>query len=142
MEGKPMHIAVLTALKEYCLAKKGARPDHPFGPQPLVIKVGSKMFALLGISNGVAFISLKCDPFLAESLRQQYPAVKPGYYLNKTHWNTIHIDGTISEEELKSMIDHSYELVYKKLTRAEKEALDAADAVPADEPTHGSADHE
>jgi len=111
------------AIIEYCLSKKGASEDHPFGPDPLVIKVSSKMFALLSDTNGTMNISLKCDPYLAESLRQQYLAIAPGYHLNKSHWNTITLDGSISDEELKDMIDHSYELVFKGLKKAERESL-------------------
>lgn len=113
----------LESLTEYCLRKPGARKDYPFGPDPLVIKVGPKMFALLYITDGFTHISLKCDPVLAESLREQYEAVVPGYHLNKTHWNTVIIDGSIPEEDIHSMIDHSYELVFNSLRRADREAV-------------------
>lgn len=108
---------------QYCLSKNGTYEDYPFGPEPLVIKVGSKMFILVSVRGGKTHISLKCDPFIAESFRQQYPAVTPGYHLNKQHWNTIAVDGSIPDQELFWMIDHSYDLVLKSLTKAEKESL-------------------
>jgi len=114
----------LKTVTEYCLSKPGAREDYPFGPDPLVMKVGSKMFALLAVwPDGREQISLKCDPFLAESLRQQHKSVIPGYHLNKTHWNTVFLDGTIPDGDILSMVDHSYELVFKSLKKAEKESI-------------------
>lgn len=115
-----MNKAELTA---YCMTKPGAREDYPFGPDPLVIKVASKMFALLSEEDGFDNIALKCEPEWAELLRLQYDAVKPGYHLNKRHWNTVVMDGSIPEDELRAMIDHSYQLVASKLTRAEKAEL-------------------
>lgn len=110
-------------LLDYCLTKKGAVLDHPFGPEPDVMKAGGKMFALLsGGSEGEA-VSLKCDPFIAEMLRGQYEAVKPGYHLNKKHWNTVTLDGSIPENELREMVDQSYELVVLSLPKAEREKL-------------------
>jgi predicted DNA-binding protein (MmcQ/YjbR family) len=110
----------IKSIQQYCLSKKGAREEYPFGTDVLVIKIASKMFALISERGGQWNISLKCDPFIAESLRQQYPAITAGYHLNKTHWNTVVIDGSIPESEMISMIDHSYELVYKGLKMAEK----------------------
>lgn len=110
-------------LSSYCLSKKGAIEDYPFGDDVLVIKIASKMFALISERNDQLNISLKCDPFLAENLRQQYPAITPGYHLNKSHWNTILIDSSIPESELNKMIDHSYELVFKRLKKLEKDAI-------------------
>jgi len=111
------------ALINYCLSKKGAYEDFPFGPDVLVIKVSSKMFALVSGRGSKLNISLKCDPFLAEDLRAKYPSVNPGYHLSKKHWNTVLIDGTVHEQELHWMIDHSYELVLKSLTKSEREAV-------------------
>ena len=104
-------------IKNYCLSKPEAIDDFPFGPEPLVIKVGSKIFAFLRIKNDKTYISLKCDPFIAETLRQQYPAITPGYHLNKTHWNTVVIDDTVPDSEIIWMIDHSYELVCKNISK-------------------------
>ncbi|OAB42516.1 MmcQ/YjbR family DNA-binding protein [Paenibacillus glacialis] len=113
----------IKALSSYCLSKKNSLEDYPFGNDVLVVKVASKMFALINEHNNQLKISLKCDPFIAESLRQQYSSITPGYHLNKNHWNTILIDGTISEQELFEMIDHSYELVFKGLKKSEKDAI-------------------
>ncbi|PYI56525.1 MmcQ/YjbR family DNA-binding protein [Paenibacillus flagellatus] len=111
-------------LVAYALSKKGAREDYPFGPEPLVLKVGTKMFALIAEdAGGRPAISLKCEPETAYLLRQQYEAVKPGYHLNKQHWNTVTIDGTVPDGDIRGMIDESYALVARKLTRAEKEQL-------------------
>ncbi|KOP64726.1 MmcQ-like protein [Bacillus sp. FJAT-18019] len=109
----------------YCLSKKAAAEDYPFGPLPIVMKVGGKMFALITTTEGdkVSHISLKCDPVIAENLRQQHEAVQPGYHLNKKHWNTVTIDGSLSETDLHDMIDHSYELVLKSLTKAQRTAI-------------------
>lgn len=110
-------------LAKHCMEYKGAQEDYPFGPEPLVIKVAGKMFAIIGVNDGVANISLKCEPHMAELLRLENEAVKPGYHLNKKHWNTVTADGSLSDLELKEMISHSYELVVKGLTKAQKAAL-------------------
>lgn len=105
---------------QYCLSLTGAYADYPFGPDALVVKVGSKMFAIISENSNPLNISLKCDPLIARDLRDQYPAVSPGYHLNKQHWNTVVVDGTIPDSEIKWMIEHSYALVVKGLTKAEK----------------------
>jgi predicted DNA-binding protein (MmcQ/YjbR family) len=87
------------------------------------MKVASKMFALLSYREGKENLSLKCEPELAEVLRRQYASVTPGYYLNKRHWNTLILDGSIPEREVKEMIDLSYTLVAKSLKREEKQNL-------------------
>ncbi len=110
---------------DYCLSRKGANKDYPFGPDALVVKVGSKMFAILSENSDSLHISLKCDPLVARDLRDQYSAITPGYHLNKQHWNTVVVDGSVPDEELKWMIDHSYALVVKGLTKAEKLQLAA-----------------
>lgn len=110
-------------LAQFCMTLQGAREDYPFGPEPLVMKVGGKMFALIGETDGIPNLSLKCEPLMAELLRQAHPAVKPGYHLNKRHWNTVTIDGSVPEEELCDMIKNSYELVVRGLTKAVREAL-------------------
>lgn len=112
------------SLTNYMLTKKGAYKDYPFGDEPLVVKVSSKMFALVSERGEPPSVSLKCDPVLAESLRQQYDAVVPGYHLNKSHWNTVRLDGTVPDADLKSMIDHSYDSVVSKLRKADREALE------------------
>lgn len=110
-------------VSSYCLSKKGAVEDFPFGPEVLTIKAGSKMFALISDRGGKLNVSLKCDPFLAQDLRERYKSITPGYHLNKKHWNTLVIDGSIPDEEIYWMIDHSYELTLKSLTKAERELL-------------------
>jgi predicted DNA-binding protein (MmcQ/YjbR family) len=104
-------------LFSYCLTKPGAIEDYPFGPDVIVIKIASKMFALLSRRNGQDNLSLKCNPDYSEILRQQYPSITPGYHLNKRHWNTLILDGSIPEREIRDLIDHSYDLVYKSLPR-------------------------
>lgn len=115
---------VLKEFKSYCLAKKGVIETFPFDDETLVLKVGSKMFALTNVNSPILEISLKCDPLMALDLRREYNSIKPGYHLNKTHWNTITVDGTIPEDKILFLIDLSYDLVYKGLKKSEKLALE------------------
>lgn len=115
-----MNLKTLTA---YLLAKKGTTEETPFGPEALVYKVMGKMFALVAWEADPLTITLKCEPGQALLLRDVYPAVRPGYHMNKTHWNTITLDGSIPDAELRGMIDDSYELVASSLSRALKEEL-------------------
>ncbi len=101
------------AVEEYCLAKPGAIEDYPFGDGAAVFKVNGKMFALTQPPGNPERINLKCDPELAISLRQAHPAVTPGYHMNKRHWNTVSLDGSLPGAEIRRQIDHSYELVAK-----------------------------
>lgn len=110
-------------ITNYCLSKKGAYEDYPFGSDVLVVKIASKMFALISERNNQINISLKCNPILADNLRHQYPCISPGYHLNKTHWNSVLIDGSLTESELFKMIDHSYDLIFKGLKKIEKETI-------------------
>ena len=110
-------------LLSYCLNKPGAIEDYPFGPEVTVLKVFNKMFALFYRREGRIFISLKCEPYLATLLRQRYSDVTPGYHLNKRHWNTVLPDGDIPEDEIRGMIDHSYECVVKTLPRKARQTL-------------------
>lgn len=111
-------------LREHCLNKRGAEETFPFGDVPSVFKVMDKMFALLSVNENSPTITLKCNPTLGRLQREKYPAVQPGYHMNKQHWNTITVDGSIPEDELLEMIDDSYELVVRGLTKAEREALE------------------
>ena len=104
--------------REYCLTKAGATEGTPFGPDVLVFKVGGKMFALTALDEVPTTVNLKCDPDLALDLRDRYEQVKPGYHMNKKHWNTVEIESGIPNGELRRMIDHSYELVTKSLPKA------------------------
>ncbi len=107
-------------LRNYLLSKPGAREDFPFDTTTLVTKVADKMFALVGMNKAPLRINLKCDPFKAELLREQYPAVLPGYHMNKRHWNTVVLDGSIADDTIRAMIDESYALVVKGLPKAKR----------------------
>lgn len=98
-------------LEEYVLSMPNARLDYPFGEDVAVYKVGDKMFALVPEKKNPISISLKCDPQLAQTLREKYESVMPGYHLNKKHWNTIVLSGQLEWEEIQALIRHSYNLV-------------------------------
>jgi len=104
--------------REYCLAKPNATEGTPFGETVLVFKVAGKMFALMSLDEVPATANLKCDPDVALELRDRYQQVRPGYHMNKKHWNTVEIDSGIPEVELRRMIDHSYELVAESLPKS------------------------
>jgi predicted DNA-binding protein (MmcQ/YjbR family) len=106
-----------------CSAKPGTVEDYPFGDPVAVFKVAGKMFALVPLGETPASISLKCDPELAAFLRNRYTAVTPGYHLNKRHWNTMTLDGSVPDDEVLELIDHSYDLVVARLTRAQRNQL-------------------
>ncbi len=112
-----------TGAKRYLLAKPQAIEDYPFGPDVTVFKIKQKMFATLSRRNGEAHMNLKCEPYKAAALRDIYDAVLPGYHMNKLHWNTILLDGSISAKEIRNMIDHSYAVVVKGLKKVERQAL-------------------
>ena len=104
----------IETLREYCLSKPGAEETLPFGPDTLVYKVGGKVFLLTGLDTGELRFNVKCEPDKAIELREEYPCVLPGYHMNKKHWNTIVVDGSVSSRQLKEWIDWSYELVNVK----------------------------
>ncbi|MNX90886.1 hypothetical protein D3C86_1229520 [compost metagenome] len=99
--------------------------SYPFGPDAHVFKVLDKMFALVAVGSAPLRVSLKCDPERALILRETYAAVQPGYHLNKRHWNTLTLDGSLSDELVLQLVAHSYELVFKSLKKAERERLGA-----------------
>lgn len=101
-------------LREYCLGKLNVTESMPFGDDTLVFKVEGKIFMLMNLSGDLT-INLKCDPEKAVLLREQHPAVKPGYHMNKQHWNTVSINGSVSRHLLLQWIDHSYDLIIKSL---------------------------
>jgi predicted DNA-binding protein (MmcQ/YjbR family) len=107
-------------LRDYCISKKGVEETLPFGPDTLVFKVAEKIFLLAGLDSRPLEFNVKCDPELAISLREEYPCVKPGYHMNKKHWNTIIADGSVSTNRLKEWIDHSYELVVSGLPKKDR----------------------
>ena len=110
----------LAEFREYCLSKPEATEGTPFGPDVLVFKVRGKMFALAALDEVPVRVNLKCEPDLAVELRDRYEQVTPGYHMNKKHWNTVEIGTGIPEVELRSMIDHSYQLVVKGLPKASR----------------------
>lgn len=111
-------------MRTYLAAKPGATEEHPFDETTLVFKVAGKMFALIGENETPARVTLKSDPDEAIALRAQYPGVVvPGYYMNKQHWNTITLNGTIAQEELHALADSSYTLVVSSLPKAKRTAL-------------------
>jgi predicted DNA-binding protein (MmcQ/YjbR family) len=98
-------------IRNYCLSKDGVEETLPFGPDTLVYKSGGKVFLLMGLDSDPLQFNVKCDPEKALELREEYPSVIPGYHMNKKHWNTIIVDGSVPTKHLKEWIDHSYELV-------------------------------
>jgi predicted DNA-binding protein (MmcQ/YjbR family) len=111
------------ALREHCLSFEGASETFPFGPEVSVFKVSGKMFALSRLDRDPLDISLKCEPDLAEQLRETYAAVLPGYHLNKRHWNTVTLDGSLADQMIEDMIEDSYDLVVSSLSQARQRAL-------------------
>jgi predicted DNA-binding protein (MmcQ/YjbR family) len=109
-------------LREYCLSKSGTSESFPFDETTLVFKVGGKMFALTNL-EGDFTVNLKCDPEKAIELREQHDFVLPGYHMSKVHWNTIQIDGRVSDKQLFEWIDNSYELVLTSLPKKLKEEI-------------------
>ncbi len=110
----------LNRLRAYLMSRPGAVEDFPFDAVTLVAKVGGKMFALVGTGEVPLRLNLKCEPEKALVLRQYYAAVLPGYHMNKRHWNTVVLDGSIPDDEVLSMIDESYALVVAGLPRAKR----------------------
>jgi predicted DNA-binding protein (MmcQ/YjbR family) len=115
--------ATVEDVEAACLAKPGAFLDRPFGPGTLVYKVTARMFALVASVATPLTVSLKCDPELAVALRSRYPAITPGYHLNKRHWNTVLLDGSVPGTTVQELIDLSYDLVVAGLTAAERRSL-------------------
>ena len=108
--------------RDYCLNKKGVTEGFPFDETTLVFKVGGKMFALAGIDN-FASMNLKCDPEKSIDLRETYNGVKPGWHMNKTHWNTVSVDADVPYQLIQELIDDSYNLIFKSLPKRIKDEL-------------------
>jgi predicted DNA-binding protein (MmcQ/YjbR family) len=108
----------LESFREYCLTKRDATEGMPFGETVVVFKVGGKMFALAALDEVPATVNLKCDPDLALELRDRYEQVRPGYHMNKKHWNTVELGTGVPDAETRKMIDHSYDLVVQNLPKA------------------------
>lgn len=101
--------------------------EQPFGPNVDVYKVAGKMFAILAPDDEPPALSLKCDPLLAEELRRDFAAINPGYHLNKTHWNTVTLDGTVPDDEIRKMVSHSYAQVVAGLPKSLRDKLSSAE---------------
>lgn len=112
--------------RDYCLMKPEVTESFPFDETTLVFKVCGKMFALTDLEGSFS-LNLKCDPEKAITLREQFPAISPGYHMSKKHWNTIEIDGSIDDKFLYELIDHSYELVVKSLPKKIRQMLEVTE---------------
>ncbi|MDO6811860.1 MmcQ/YjbR family DNA-binding protein [Tenacibaculum soleae] len=115
-------------LHDYCLTKKGVTENFPFDDVTLVFKVMGKMFALVGLDSwekGETKINLKCNPERSLELREQYESINPGWHMNKKHWNTVTLNNDVSDKLAFELIDHSYELIIKGLTKKLQEELKA-----------------
>lgn len=107
---------------DYCLAKKGVTETFPFDNETLVMKVGTKMFLLMGLERQPLGINVKTDPEWSAELREQYPQITGAYHMNKTHWNSVSVDG-LKRDLIFKMIDQSYELVFNSLTKKAREEI-------------------
>jgi predicted DNA-binding protein (MmcQ/YjbR family) len=116
------------ALRDFCLARPEAVEEFPFGPGVSVFKVGGKIFAISELAAEPLKVSVKCEPDLAVQLRSTYPAVAPGYHLNKRHWNTITLDGSLADGTVNDLLEDSYDLVVAGLSKATRKRLRLADA--------------
>src|SRR5690606_25588185 len=104
--------------RDYCLSKKGVEETFPFGEETLVFKVMGKMFALTGLQTHPATANLKCDPEHSIELREEYDGlIRPGFHMNKVHWNTVELERNLPQKLILELIDHSYDLVVKSLTK-------------------------
>jgi len=101
----------------YCLSKPLVTEEFPFDQTTLVFKVAGKMFALTGLDDPEFKVNLKCDPDRSVVLREEYESIRPGWHMNKKHWNTVHVDGTLPEKLFRDLVDHSYALVVKGLPK-------------------------
>jgi predicted DNA-binding protein (MmcQ/YjbR family) len=110
-------------LRDHCLSFAGADETFPFAPESSVFKVEGKIFALSRLDGDPLRVSLKCEPTLAEQLREAHPAVIPGYHLNKRHWNTVILDGSLPDAMVRDMVEDSYDLVVSSLSQARRRAL-------------------
>lgn len=107
---------------DYCLAKKGVEETFPFDKVTLVLKVGGKMFLLMDLEKQPLSIAVKSNPEWSEELREQHPQISGAYHMNKTHWNSVLCEG-LKRDLIKKMIDHSYDLILKSLTKKKREEV-------------------
>jgi len=113
----------LGTVLDYCRKKKGVTEDFPFDDTTLTVRVGGRIFLLTDIHSDPLRVNLKCDPLVALDLRDEFPSVIPGYHMNKVHWNTVVLDGSVPVDRIRWMIDHSYEMVISKLSKRERERI-------------------
>ena len=112
-----------TLLRAHCLSLKGAEESWPFGPDVTVFKLAGKMFALCNPEQSPLRLNLKCEPALAELLRENFEAIAPGWHMNKRHWNTVTLGLDLPDEEVKKQIDHSYALIKASLPKRVRDSL-------------------
>ena len=110
-------------LHDHCLSLPGSQETFPFAPTVPVYKVAGKIFAIVRFGEDAIDVSLKCEPALAEQLREAYPSVRPGWHLNKRHWNTVTLGGSLGDALLRDMVEDSYDLVVSGLSQARRRAL-------------------
>jgi predicted DNA-binding protein (MmcQ/YjbR family) len=118
-----IHHMTAAVLRDHCLSFLGSEETFPFGPETSVFKVAGRIFALSRLAETPLRVSLKCEPALAEQLRKAHAAVIPGYHLNKRHWNTVIIDGSLPKQMIRDMVEDSYDLIVSKLSRAQRRSL-------------------
>ena len=106
-----------TELRSWCLERPGAVEEFPFGPEHSVFKVGGKVFAISALERAPLEVSVKCEPELAVELRNSYAAIRPGYHLNKRHWNTITLDGSLPDQLVRDLVEDSYDLIVSALPK-------------------------
>jgi len=111
------------ALRKFCLSFPGAIETFPFGPETYVFKVEGKLFAISALGSSPLKVSLKCEPELAAQLRGAHEAIAPGYHLNKRHWNTVTLDGSLPDAMVRDMVEDSYDLIVAAMPRAVRERL-------------------
>lgn len=109
--------------RDFCLKKPFVSEEFPFGPETLVYKVAGKVFALCGLDEIEFGVNLKCDPLYAEELRENYSEIKPGYHMNKKHWNTVSFEGNLTDELLCRLIDHSYQKVIESFPKKKRQEM-------------------
>ena len=102
--------------RDHCLSKKGVTEGFPFDETTIVFKVMNKIFALAGVEN-FTFANLKCDPDRALELREEYSEIRPGFHMNKKHWNSVYVDGSLSDDLILELVDHSYAIIVSGLTK-------------------------
>jgi predicted DNA-binding protein (MmcQ/YjbR family) len=114
----------IESLRQYCLSLKAVTEDTPFGEDTLVFRVMDKIFALTSLDTEGCRVNLKCDPDYAIELREQYDDIRPGFHMNKKHWNTVQCENGLDDKLIKSLITHAYDMVVKSLTKTKRDVLE------------------